>query len=44
MTSTNMREREIQELGLNCIITDTVMTDSTKAADLCRTTFEEIAG
>ena len=34
----------IQELGLNCIITDTVMTDSAKAADLCRTTFEEIAG
>ena len=34
----------IQELGLNCIITDTVMTNSTKAADLCRTTFEEIAG
>ena len=38
-------EREkIQELGLNCIITDTVMTDSAKAADLCRTTFEKIAG
>ena len=36
--------KRIQELGLNCIITDTVMTDSTKAADLCRTTFEEIAG
>ena len=36
--------KRIQELGLNCIITDTVMTNSTKAADLCRTTFEEIAG
>ena len=36
--------KRIQELGLNCIITDTVMTDSTKAADLCRTTFEEIIG
>ena len=36
--------KRIQELGLNCIITDTVMTDSTKAADLCRTTFEEITG
>ena len=36
--------KRIQELGLNCIITDTVMTDSAKAADLCRTTFEEIAG
>ena len=35
--------KRIQELGLNCIITDTVMTNSTKAADLCRTTFEEIA-
>ena len=35
--------KKIQELGLNCIITDTVMTDSAKAADLCRTTFEEIA-
>ena len=37
-------KKRIQELGLNCIITDTVMTNSTKAADLCRTTFEEIAG
>ena len=37
-------KKRIQELGLNCIITDTVMTDSAKAADLCRTTFEEIAG
>ena len=37
-------QERIQELGLNCIITDTVMTNSTKAADLCRTTFEEIAG
>jgi len=37
-------QKRIQELGLNCIITDTVMTDSAKAADLCRTTFEEIAG
>jgi len=36
--------KRIQELGLNCIITDTVMTNSTKAADLCRTTFEVIAG
>lgn len=36
--------KRIQELGLNCIITDTVMTNSTKAADLCRTTFEEITG
>ena len=36
--------KRIQELGLNCIITDTVMTNSTKAADLCKTTFEEIAG
>ena len=36
--------KRIQELGLNCIITDTVMTDSAKAADLCRTTFEKIAG
>ena len=36
--------KRIQELGLHCIITDTVMTNSTKAADLCRTTFEEIAG
>ena len=37
-------KKRIQELGLNCIITDTVMTNSTKAADLCKTTFEEIAG
>jgi len=37
-------KKRIQELGLNCIITDTVMTNSTKAADLCRTTFEEITG
>ena len=37
-------KKRIQELGLNCIITDTVMTNSAKAADLCRTTFEEIAG
>ena len=37
-------KKRIQELGLNCIITDTVMTNSTKAADLCRTTFEAIAG
>lgn len=37
-------KKRIQELGLNCIITDTVMTNSTKAADLCRTTFEKIAG
>ncbi len=37
-------KKRIQELGLNCIITDTVMTDSAKAADLCRTTFEKIAG
>ncbi len=36
--------KRIQELGLNCITADTVMTNSTKAADLCRTTFEEIAG
>ncbi|MEE3073290.1 MAG: 2-phospho-L-lactate transferase [Actinomycetota bacterium] len=37
-------QKRIQELGLNCIITDTVMTDSAKAADLCRTIFEKIAG
>ena len=32
--------KRIQELGLNCIITDTVMTNSTKAADLCSTTLK----
>ena len=37
-------KKRIQELGLNCIITDTVMTNSTKAADPCKTIFEEIAG
>ncbi|MEC7715331.1 MAG: 2-phospho-L-lactate transferase [Actinomycetota bacterium] len=37
-------QKRIQELGLNCIITDTVMADSAKAADLCRTIFEKIAG
>ncbi len=37
-------QERIRELGLSCIITDTVMTNSAKAADLCKATFEEITG
>ena len=36
--------KRIQELGLRCIITDTVMTDNAKAAGLCGTIFSKIAG
>ena len=36
--------KRIQELGLRCIITDTVMTDNAKAAGLCRTIFSKITG
>lgn len=36
--------KRIQELGLRCIITDTVMTDNAKAAGLCGTIFSEITG
>lgn len=36
--------KRIQELGLSCIITDTVMTDKAKAAGLCRTILSEITG
>ena len=36
--------KSIQELGLRCIITDTVMTDNAKAAGLCRTIFSKITG
>ncbi len=34
--------KRIQELKLSCIITDTVMANSAKAAGLCRTIFSEI--
>ncbi len=34
--------KRIQELGLRCMITDTVMTDGAKSADLCRTVLSEI--
>ena len=34
--------KRIQELELSCIITDTVMANSAKAAGLCRTIFTEI--
>lgn len=36
--------KRIQELGLRCIITDTVMTDNAKAAGLCGTIFSKITG
>ena len=36
--------KRIKELGLSCIITDTVMTDNVKAAGLCRTIFSKITG
>ena len=36
--------KRIQELGLRCIITDTVMTDNAKAAGLCGTIFSMITG
>ena len=36
--------KRIKELGLSCIITDTVMTDNAKAAGLCGTIFSKITG
>tara|TARA_Y100001958_G_C21226747_1_gene552232 strand:- start:1395 stop:2345 length:951 start_codon:yes stop_codon:yes gene_type:complete len=36
--------KRIQELGLSCIITDTVMTDKAKAAGLCRNILNKITG